>query len=362
LRDVRLIASNGASVMTEAFGSVPCAAYGFNNQDPAPNVSQRCEYAGMKMHTLSNPNPGSMGMGSSITVAMGSRGASGQRTRNASGSPFTSDGSGSFRTTCSLTDFQFNDPIVNPGRANVSPLHIFFGNTGVDQNSTANSVANSGNSSCRGGTLNRTAYYFPAVIDSRNGEVQTPMEGTFYYKTGYNIDPTTVRAFPAGLIMIAGDKNARGIQLYQTEWGCRSNWRENDGMIQNCPIGDAVRLTVHFPQCWDGRNLDSPDHRSHVAYPIYRNAPERSTCPPSHPVVMPQVTEIIDFEMRAGSSPQTWRLSTDNYSTNIRGGLSAHAQWIEGWDRWTMNTIVTGCLNRALDCGVGLIGNGTELF
>jgi hypothetical protein len=362
LRDVRLIAGNGAFVTSEAFGEIPCAPYGFNNQNPAPNQSVRCEYGSMKMHNIANPNPGAMGMGSSVTVAMGARGFTGQRTRQASGSPFTSDGSGSFRTTCSLTSFQFNDPLGNPGRSNSSPLHVFFGNTAVDQNSTASSVSSNGNSSCRGGTLNRTAYYFPAVIDSRNGEVQTPMEGTFYYKTGYNMEPSTIRPIPAGLVMIAGDINARGVQLYQTEWGCRTTWRENDGMIQACPIGDAVRLVIHFPQCWDGVNLDSPNHKSHMAYPIYRNSPQRSTCPSTHPVPLPQVTEIIDYEMRAGSSPQTWRLSTDNYSTSIRGGLSAHAQWIEGWDRWTMNTMVTGCLQRALDCGVGMIGNGTELY
>jgi hypothetical protein len=48
----------------------------------------------------------------------------------------------------------------------------------------------------------------------------------------------------------------------------------------NCPNG--LRAQVFFPSCWDGVNLDSPDHRSHVAYPTqeYDSGP----CPASHPV------------------------------------------------------------------------------
>lgn len=31
-----------------------------------------------------------------------------------------------------------------------------------------------------------------------------------------------------------------------------------------CPAG--LMVNVRFPTCWDGKNLDSPDHMSHVAY------------------------------------------------------------------------------------------------
>jgi hypothetical protein len=31
-----------------------------------------------------------------------------------------------------------------------------------------------------------------------------------------------------------------------------------------CPAG--MMVNVRFPTCWDGVNLDSPDHMSHVAY------------------------------------------------------------------------------------------------
>jgi hypothetical protein len=202
----------------------------------------------------------------------------------------------------------------------------------------------------------------PAVFDSRTGEVQTPVAGVFYYKTGYGIDPQVVQPFPAGLRMIAGNKTATAAQDY-VEWDCRDHIAGNVGSIPvTCPVGDAVRLSVLFPQCWDGVHLDSPDHKSHMAYPIYRNPPELSTCPSTHPVTLPAITEHFDYLITETSAPAYWRLSSDLYSTSLRGGFSAHADWMNGWDPATMKTIVTQCLNKALDCGVGSIGNGTDLY
>ncbi|KAL0056539.1 hypothetical protein AAF712_016856, partial [Marasmius tenuissimus] len=34
---------------------------------------------------------------------------------------------------------------------------------------------------------------------------------------------------------------------------------------KRCPSG--IRAQVNFPMCWDGKNVDSPDHKSHVAFP-----------------------------------------------------------------------------------------------
>ncbi len=31
--------------------------------------------------------------------------------------------------------------------------------------------------------------------------------------------------------------------------------------------GGGLEIRVNFPMCWDGVNLDTPDHKSHVAYP-----------------------------------------------------------------------------------------------
>lgn len=363
LRDVRLINAAGANVVKEAYAMIPCAGYGFGS---SPTNATRCEYGPMKTATLVNPMPGMGGLNpANITVPLGDSGVSTARTIT-TGFTGTPSGDGSFRTTCNLSKYGFFDPIVYPGQTGTSHLHMFFGNTGVNGNSTVSTIANSGNSTCRGGILNRTAYWIPGVFDSRTGEVIAPDFGTFYYKTGYNIDPTVTQPIPSGLRIIAGNKNnSSGVQygdlLEIQNWGCSGTYRNNTGAIQSCPVGEKVRLTINFPQCWDGVNLDSADHQSHMAYPNYKNPPLRSTCPASHPVVIPAITEIFDFPVNPGADSSYWRLSSDMYSSSTPGGYSAHADWMDGWDPTTMTTIVRECLNKSKDCGVGGIGNGTEL-
>lgn len=362
LRDVRLAGPDGHYVEQTAYHLVPCATYGFGGQNPAPGKTLHCDYGTLKTTTLANPMPGMAGLAAQVIVPLGSPGAAGPQAAATNEQPVFTDGSGSFRTTCSLAHFSFDDPIVYPGRPGASHLHEFFGNTSADANTTAENIRSEGHSTCRGGTLNMTAYWTPAVFDSRTGVVQTPDEGVFYYKTGYNIDPKVVQPMPTGLRMIAGNSQSTGQQEF-VSWGCKDGAAQNKASIPTtCSIGDAVRLTVIFPQCWDGVHLDSPDHKSHMAYPDYRNPPQRSTCPASHPITLPEVTEHFDYPISAASAPQFWRLSSDMYSTSLPGGLSAHADWMMGWDPATMKTIATKCLDAAVDCGVGSIGNGTTLY
>lgn len=366
LRTVRLGAANGPYVEKDAYHSIPCAVYGFDGRDPAPGQQLHCDYGPTKTVTLTNPMPGMAGLGATVVVPLGSPGASGPQLRAADEPPQATGQGGAFRTTCSLAVLRFDDPVVFPGRANASHLHMFFGNTTVDAFSTPASLASSGSSTCRGGTLNRTAYWTPALFHTGSGKVVTPDEATFYYKTGYNMDVRTIVPFPAGLRMIAGNKDATGPQPH-VEWLCRAP--DGSGVVNeagtvptSCAAGSHVRLTILFPQCWDGVNLDSPDHKSHMAYPVYRNPPEVSSCPPSHPVALPEITEHFDWLVTNAAAPAFWRLTSDMYGASVKGGLSAHADWVNGWDPPTMSTIVTQCLNTGLDCGVGSIGNGTTLY
>lgn len=361
LRDVRLGAAAGPYVQQTAYGSVPCAAYGFAGKDPAPGQPLHCDYGPLKTTTLANPMPGMAGLGGTVTVALGAPGTSDPQIGPAWDQPTSTPGTGSFRTTCSMARFAFDDPIVYPGQPGASHLHVFFGNTDASATSTPETIAGSGNSTCRGGTLNRTAYWAPALFDARTGEAQPPLDGVFYYKTGYGIDPRVVQPFPAGLRMIAGRKTATSAQDH-VDWGCRDRWIASTGAVPTtCPVGDAVRLSIEFPQCWDGVHLDAPDHQSHMAYPTYRNPPQVSTCPPTHPVTLPAITEHFDYPVTTAANPAAWRLSSDMYSTATPGGFSAHADWMNGWDPAIMRTIVTQCLNTAMDCGVGSIGDGRTL-
>ena len=51
-----------------------------------------------------------------------------------------------------------------------------------------------------------------------------------------------------------------------------------------------MNLTIN--RCWDGKNLDTPNHKDHVAHPVggpTSFAVVSGECPSSHPVKIPQV-------------------------------------------------------------------------
>lgn len=65
---------------------------------------------------------------------------------------------GQFRTFCQFSHLSYDDPIIFPGQPGKSHLHMFFGNTDTNANSTIKSIINTGGSTCDGGPLNRTSY------------------------------------------------------------------------------------------------------------------------------------------------------------------------------------------------------------
>ena len=51
-------------------------------------------------------------------------------------------------------------------------------------------------------------------------------------------------------------------------------------------------MSIMFPQCWDGVNLDSPNHKSHMAYGA--GWPDKG-CPSTHPVPLAQITQNFRY-------------------------------------------------------------------
>lgn len=96
-----------------------------------------------------------------------------------------------------------------------------------------------------------------------------------------------------------------------------------------CPAG--IMAIHHFPACWDGKNLDSPDHQSHMYSTTKGGFQEAGACPSSHPVRMPQVayetmwntTVFKDMWPKDGSQPFVWSFMGNGYGT--------HADYVFGW-------------------------------
>jgi hypothetical protein len=200
--------------------------------------------------------------------------------------------------------------------------------------------------------VNRSAYWVPALIDA-SGKPVKPDAIDVYYKSGYlGIAPTEIQTFPSGLRVIAGSAKSSGPQEH-AYWACHENYIGHPSTIPQCETGDQLVMVVEFPQCWDGTNLDSGNHTSHMSYPV------DGKCPSTHPVAIP----LISFNVLYPVSDVTgWRLSSDMYDSALPGGYSAHGDWFEGWDPEISKTFMENCVRKGVDCHSHLLGDGRSIL
>lgn len=278
---------------------------------------------------------------------------------------------GAFRTVCTLSHMAKDDPIVFPGQPGRSHLHTFFGNTGANANSTAESLRTTGNSTCRGGIANRSAYWVPTLIDTKDGTPLVPVDIGTYYKTGYNLPASLIQPIPEGLRIVAGDPT-RSTPGGKARFKCIGGPnKENDkygSAIGNCDVGARLVSEVFFPQCWmgvvDGKPvLDSPDHKSHMSYIVQdQTAPYAKHCPATHPVAIPEITFNVEYLVTEKDAPLRWRLASDNYDKSLPGGYSSHGDWFNGWQKSISDAWVKNCDQAKKDCHSHLLGDGRKVF
>jgi hypothetical protein len=240
---------------------------------------------------------------------------------------------GQFVVECAFSHAAADDPVVMPGRPGESHLHVFFGNSTVDANSTVDSLRGAPTTCDQ--QLDHAAYWTPALL--LDGELVEPTTSTAYYRAGIGVDPTVVEPFPEGLVMIAGRHDAAEPQpLEIVAWTCGTGI-ERSALPPECPAERGLRMLVTFPDCWDGVQLDAPDHAAHVAYST------GGACPDSHSVHVPQLQFAVQYP-HAGS--------TDGLSLASGSLLTGHADFVNLWDPEKLAIEVSSCLRRSLVCGV----------
>ena len=281
---------------------------------------------------------------------------------------------GAFRFLCQASHLAYDDPIVFPGQKGRSHLHMFFGNTLADADSDYKSLRTSGESTCNN-ALNRSAYWMPALMNGR-GQVVMPDYIQIYYKRFPQGHAACALGkgcigLPRGLRFVFG-RTMSGGETGHVHFAC-----DNPGTpmvatatlaeaAKGCPIGARIGAVAEAPDCWDGVNLDSPDHRAHMANSIY--TPPGKVCPASHPYMIPAFTLGAWFTVdatldRSGDmSPDadTWYFASDRMPGMAPkvSGTTFHSDWYGAWDDPTMDKWIANCIDKRLNCSGGLLGNG----
>lgn len=245
---------------------------------------------------------------------------------------------GTFIVRCNPVKTGFIDPIVSPGTTSMH-LHQFFGNSSINPNSTLASMTSSGAANCKD-TKDTSATWMPA-LEKPDGTVATPEFSYDYYKT-IPTSYSTTRAFPPDFRMIAGGANFSKIG---GKWDCREGSPSGSSPIPLCPNGH-LQVRLKFPNCWDGVNLDSPNHMSHVVYPV------KNACPSGFPVKLPLINFFVVWP--AGSGGPGWHLSDQGMMRadgSIANGIDVHADYWNTWQQSALENLVSTCLNAGKNCG-----------
>lgn len=281
---------------------------------------------------------------------------------------------GAFRFICEPSHIAYADPVVYPGdRSGKSHLHVFFGNTKTDADSTYESLRTTGDSTCIN-TGNRSAYWEPALIQTNAAganEVVMPNHLNVYYKRRPASDPyfqangVTPVNIPRGLRYVFGYPTSNPTfkcvdprtSSNITDWST-----DMRATLAKCPTGRQLDVSVTSPACWDGKNLDSADHRSHMANP--RGGADHNwvvKCPATHPYEIPTFTLQSIFTILPTDRPTTWRFSSDMMQPGAAPGSTFHADWFGAWEDKLLDTWQDWCINKLLTCSSGNLGNGTTM-
>lgn len=236
-----------------------------------------------------------------------------------------------FTSNCRFSHGNNDDPIMFPGRRGASHGHSYFGNVSTNASSTLASLRRASTTCHR--PADRAAYWVPTLFDAQHRPIY-PLNASIYYIRA-TVKP--VRAFPGGLRIIAGNAHAATPQRHIL-WSCGpTSGRRASLSIPTCPSRSdtTLQFTVTFPQCWNGRDLDSADHKSHVAYT------GNGLCPSSHPVAVPALSLTVRYPVTGGPG---YRLASG-------GAYSGHADFINSWDQRELARLVRDCLNVGRECG-----------
>jgi hypothetical protein len=230
--------------------------------------------------------------------------------------------------------------VVSNGAGSVHHVHDYLGNLSVEVGSTVASLAGGG-TTCTNG--DESSYYWPVLrtVGRRGG----PHDGTVLVPVSLSL---TFLGNPRGPVVdmprllrgAVGDAHAftNGGARAAAVWSCSATPDRRSTRYPICPAGQRVLRVFDFPSCWDGRRVDSTDHRQHLVYP----APGGG-CPVST-FAVPRLRIVVAYDI-----PAATRFRIDSFGAQRHSPVTDHAFFVNLMPEALMTEVVR-CLNAGRSC------------
>ncbi|KAK8245849.1 hypothetical protein IWZ00DRAFT_331531 [Phyllosticta capitalensis] len=263
------------------------------------------------------------------------------------------------------------DPIVDPGKIS-GHAHTVQGSGAFKGSVTFDELRASNCTSCQV-TQDKSAYWVPSLhFQYTNGTTVLVNQdgGMLAYYLLYGDDP---KPFPPGFRMLAGDpfqRNFTGLpvpdppkpwtggnvtqealRLKAVGFNClhysvnppegtlyRHFMPDKDFLDENC--SDGLRLELMFPSCWNGKDLDSEDHKSHMAYP---DQVITGDCPSGYD------TRVVSLLYEVIWNTQAFKGVDGQFvlSNGDPTGHGYHGDFITGWDEDFLQSAINTCTSES---------------
>ncbi|MFC9648294.1 DUF1996 domain-containing protein [Streptomyces sp. NPDC056937] len=264
---------------------------------------------------------------------------------------------GTFSTNCGVNEagkFNSDNVIVAPGVSNgAHHMHDYVGNQANDAFATNDSLA-AGETSCRN-QGDKSTYYWPVLRlqngqneadanadgggkEGNVGEIQTPSQVTLTFAGS---PKSKVTAMPRFLRIITGDAKAftNGDANANASWSCTGfENRQLKDKYPICPEGSQVVRSFKFQSCWDGQNVDSANHRTHVAF-----ADQNGRCQNGFKAI-PQLQQRVVYDVPPGPG-----FAVDSFPEQLHKPVTDHGDFINVFDDNLMKKVVN-CVNGGRTC------------
>ncbi|KPI32033.1 DUF1996 domain-containing protein [Streptomyces sp. NPDC048253] len=273
---------------------------------------------------------------------------------------------GTFTSNCGTNgndNHNTDNVIVAPGVTNgAHHLHDYVGNQNNDAFASDQELAGAGTSCQNQG--DKSSYFWPVLrvqdgsqdFDQNNdgggkegnvGKILQPAQAQIKFvgnKKG------KVVAMPTALRIITGDAKAfvNGNANANVNWSCTGfeNKVQLESQYPICPQGSQVVRTTNFQSCWDGQNIDSANHRTHVAF-----VQADGTCANGFKAI-PQLQVRLVYNVPApklqnGTVVQPY--AVDSFPENLHKPITDHNDFINFFSTNVMNKMVN-CINTGKKC------------